>query len=125
MSHYAKIININNTLIVDQVIVAEQDFIDTLSGEWIQTSYNTFGGVHYGPDKKPDDGVALRKNYAGVGSIYNRELDAFYSPCYYFGWKLNPETCLWEPPFDKPEDGQDYTWNNDLKNWILIEKRNV
>ena len=67
MSHYAKVVDGK----VTQVIVAEADFfetfVDSSPGEWIQTSYNTRGGVHYGPDGTPDGGVALRANYAGIG----------------------------------------------------------
>ena len=42
MAHYAKI----EGGIVTQVIVAEQDFVDTQAGTWVQTSYNTHGGQH-------------------------------------------------------------------------------
>lgn len=80
MSHFAKIEN----NIVTQVIVAEQDVINSgLFGNpasWIQTSYNTRDGVHYGPDGKPDNGVALRKNYAGVGYVYDPLKDEFNPP---------------------------------------------
>ena len=60
MSHFAKV----EDGVVTDVLVISQDVIDTgLFGEpslWVQTSYNTHGGVHYGPDGKPDGGVALR-----------------------------------------------------------------
>ena len=82
MSHFAEISGSNN--IVTRVIVAEQDFINSgavgTGSNWIQTSYNTHGGVHYGQDGEPDGGVALRKNYAGVGYTYNSGSDAFISP---------------------------------------------
>jgi hypothetical protein len=80
MSHFAEI----SGSTVTRVIVAEQDFINSgavgTGSNWIQTSYNTHGGVHYGPDGEPDGGVALRKNYAGVGYTYNSGSDAFISP---------------------------------------------
>ena len=67
MTHFAKI----EDNVVVYVIVAEQDYIDNhAEGTWVQTSYNTRGGVHYGQDRDPDDGVALNKNFAGAGSIY-------------------------------------------------------
>ena len=66
MSHFAKIEN----NLVTNVIVAEQEFIDTQDGTWVQTSYNTRGNVHYGQDGKPDGGTALRANYAGIGDTY-------------------------------------------------------
>lgn len=86
MSHYAKIEN----GIVTQVIVAEQDFIDTQEGNWVQTSYNTHGGVH-------PNGTPLRKNYAGIGFTYDSDRDAFIPPKPAEGtWALNEDTCLWE-----------------------------
>ena len=81
MSHFAEISGSNN--IVVNVIVAEQDFVNSLQGSWIQTSYNTKGGVHYGDvsgSYAPDGGTQLRKNYAGVGYTYNSGSDAFISP---------------------------------------------
>lgn len=88
MSHYAKIEN----GIVTNVIVAEQDFIQTLenTNQWIQTSYNTYGGIHlFG-------GTPLRKNYAGIGYTYDEVLDAFIPPKPEGNFILNSETCLWE-----------------------------
>lgn len=93
MSHYARIEND----LVTQVIVAEQDFVDTLPGEWVQTSYNTHGNEH-------PNGTPLRKNYAGIGYTYNRELDAFIAPKPAGEYTLNTTTGLWEPvePIDNP-----------------------
>lgn len=86
MSHFAKVVD----GIVEQVIVAEQDFIDTQEGTWVQTSYNTYGGVH-STGKTP-----LRKNYAGAGMVYDAGRDAFYAPQPSEGeWNLNEDTCLW------------------------------
>ena len=79
MGHYAKV----ESGIVTTVIVAEQDFINTLEtpSDWVQTSYNTRGGKHYAPDSQDEDsGTPLRKNYAGVGYTYDAVRDAFYSP---------------------------------------------
>ena len=87
---------------VTQVIVAEKEFFDTYvdstPGEWIQTSYNTRGGVHYGQDGQPDGGVALRGNYAGIGYTYDRENDVFYAPQPGPEWVLNKTTWTWENP---------------------------
>ena len=94
MAHFAKI---DETNTVTQVIVAEQGFIDTGAvgdpNMWIQTSYNTRGGVHYGENGEPDGGNALRKNYAGIGYSYNSGLDAFIPPKPHASWTLNTETC--------------------------------
>ena len=98
MSHFAKVTDGK----VTQVIVAEKEFFDTYvdstPGEWIQTSYNTRGGVHYGQDGQPDGGVALRGNYAGIGYIYDRENDVFYAPQPGPDWVLNKTTWTWENP---------------------------
>ena len=119
MSHFAKV---EDGIVVD-VIVAEQDFIDSIDGVWIQTSYNTDHNVHLGADTQPDGGVALRKNFAGKGFIYDSELDAFYSPRPYASWTLNETIGAWEPPVEKPDDPEDgfYLWNEDETNWILTK----
>jgi hypothetical protein len=115
MTHFAKIENDT----VTQVIVAEQEFVDAQPGEWVQTSYNTRGGVHYAPNSDtPDGGVALRKNYAGVGYAYDRQKDAFIPPQPFPSWTLNDETCLWDAPVPYPEDGEIWYWNEDLQNWV-------
>ena len=117
MAHFAKVEN----GIVTQVIVAEQDFINTGAvgdpSSWVQTSYNTRGGVHYGQDGQPDGGVALRKNYAGIGYTYDAVRDAFYAPKPYTSWVLNETTCYWEAPTAMPTDGKRYTWNEETTSW--------
>jgi len=97
MSHFAKVVD----GIVVKVISAEQEFfntfIDTSPGLWLQTSYNTRGGIHYAPDTNtPDGGIALRKNYAGIGYTYDSTRDAFISPKPAGDWTLNETTCQWE-----------------------------
>lgn len=119
MSHFAHI----KDGFVDQVIVAEQDFIDSgavgPANEWVQTSYNTRGNVHYGEDNKPDGGIPLRGNYAGVGYIYDAQNDVFYPPKPpYDSWKLSDQTWLWEPPIPYPEDGNVYDWDEVTLSWI-------
>jgi len=92
MSHYARVLDD----IVVEVIVAEQEFVNSLAGSnefpgvWIQTSYNTFGGEH--PEGRP-----LRMNYASIGYTYDAQRDAFIPPKPEIGtWVLNDNTCLWE-----------------------------
>ena len=127
MAHYAKVTN----GIVTRVIVAEQDFIDNMvsdrPGEWIKTSYNTRGGVHYTQDEdgnfttpSEDQSKALRKNYAGVGWVYDLEEDAFHEPQPYPSWTLNSTSFMWEPPVDCPTDGNDYTWNEETQTWDAV-----
>ena len=119
MSHFAEV----KDGVVVNVIVAEQEFVDNLDGVWIQTSYNTRGNVHYGQDGEPDGGVALRKNYVSIGSIYDSTADAFHEVAFYESWNLNSTTFLWEPPVEKPDDPENglYFWDEDETNWILTK----
>lgn len=120
MSHFAKV----SDGIVVQVISAEQDFfdvfVDTSPGQWIQTSYNTRGNIHYGPDGKPDGGVALRGNYAGIGYTYDAQNDVFYAQQPYPSWSLNTSTWLWEPPIPEPAEGGPYRWDEYLQQWVKM-----
>jgi len=111
MAHFAKVEN----NLVTQVIVAEQDVIDSgLFGTgWVQTSYNTHGGQH--PENRP-----LRKNYAGVGYTYDATLDAFIPPKPFASWSLNEDTCLWEAPVAMPTDGKLYSWDEEQQDWVEI-----
>lgn len=119
MAHYAKVVDGK----VTRVIVAEpsffNSFVDTSPGEWIQTSYNTRGGIHYAPNSNsPDNGIPLRKNYAGVGYSYDKTRDAFIPPQPYSSWTLNEDTCLWDSPVPYPNDGKSYTWDEQQIKWI-------
>ena len=113
MTHFAKI----ESGVVVQVIVAELEFFDTFidssPGEWVQTSYNTYGGVH------SLGGNPLRKNYAGIGYTYDSTRDAFIPPNPYASWLLNEETCLWDAPVAYPNDGGIYDWDEETKAWVI------
>ena len=102
MSHFAKIDNNN---IVTEVIVAEQDFINSgVVGDsflWVQTSYNN----------------SFRKNFAGIGYTYDKTRDAFIPPKPYPSWTLDEDTCLWEAPVAYPDDGNMYVWNETDQQW--------
>ena len=120
MSHYAKVEN----GIVTQVIVAEEDFIQTGAlgdpAGWVQTSYNTRGGVHYGQDGQPSGREQLRKNYAGIGYTYDSQRDAFIPPQPYPSWVLNEDTCLWDCPVAMPTEGGPFVWNETNQTWDAI-----
>jgi hypothetical protein len=115
MAHFAKV----NNGIVQQVIVAEPEFfdtfVDTSPGEWIQTSYNTYGNQH------TLGGTPLRGNYAGIGFIYDRTNDVFYAPQPYPSWTLNESTWLWEAPTPYPNDDKKYSWNESTTSWVEVE----
>lgn len=118
MAHFAKVEN----GIVTQVIVAEQEFINSGAvgnpENWIQTSYNTYGGVHL------LGGTPLRKNFAGVGFTYNVEKDAFIppKPLQYESWVLNEEKYIWEAPLEMPKDNKAYYWNEEQLEWVLLDE---
>jgi hypothetical protein len=114
MAHFAKVTDGK----VTQVIVAEAEFfetfVDSSAGEWIQTSYNTQGGVH------ANGGTSLRKNYAGIGYTYDRTRDAFIPPQPFASWTLNEDTCLWDAPTPYPIDDKRYRWDEPTTSWIEI-----
>ena len=107
--HFAKVEN----GLVTKVIVAEHDVIDSaiFGHGWVQTSYNTHGGVH------ANGNTPLRKNYAGVGYTYDEARDAFIPPQPYPSWVLNDDTCLWDSPVAYPDDGKNYAWNESAQSW--------
>jgi hypothetical protein len=111
MAHYAKV----EDGIVTQVIVADsQEWCQAnLGGTWIQTSYNTQGGVN-----SREGGTALHKNYAGIG--YEWDGVGFNAPQPYPSWTKDADTYLWNAPVAYPEDGNPYTWNEETTSWELI-----
>jgi hypothetical protein len=115
MSHFAKVEN----GIVTQVMVVEKEVLDL--GHWgdpslfVQTSYNTSGGVHR------LGGTPLRKNYAGIGYTYDAGRDAFIPPKPYASWVLNETTCLWDAPTPMPvEEGKRFTWDEPTTSWVEV-----
>lgn len=124
MPYYAKIVD---GVVVD-VISAEIPFIKANfpNDTWLKTSFNIHGGVYYDPltDEPHEDQTLIekdegrkRKNYAGISFKYDEELDAFIPPKPFDSWVLNKETCLWEPPIERPDDEHVYVWNEEIKNW--------
>ena len=121
MAHYA-FLNMQN--IVTEVIVGKDETDGPTNWEMHygnfreqvckRTSYNTRGGVHI------NGGVPFRKNYAGIGYTYDETRDAFIPPKPFNSWTLNEDSCLWEAPVAYPEDGEQYTWNEETTNWDLI-----
>jgi hypothetical protein len=123
MAHFAEIEPTTGRVI--QVIVAEQGFINSGAvGDafrWVQTSYNTSGGIHYNTEGVPDSGYPLRMNSAEVGGIYNKELDVFYKEQPYDSWVLD-NTFTWVPPVSYPSDNKSYGWNEDTLSWVEVEQ---
>ena len=125
MAHYAKIDK--NNIVIKVLVIDEENVNSGVFGNplsWIQTSYNTYGGQH------SLGGTPLRKNYAGVGYIYDKDRDAFYTPQPYPSWIMDEDTCLWEaplpypdkvggPPWDAYVDQNDpvYEWDEATTSW--------
>lgn len=110
MSHFAKVENGK----VVQVIVAEQDFIDSgvLGHGWVQTSYNTKANRHV------LGGTPLRGNYAGIGDTYDEVNDVFYAPQPFQSWSLSNVSWTWEAPTPYPADGAIYIWDESSLSWV-------
>ena len=118
MAHFAQL---NEENLVTQVIVvanqdtADQDGVENeaigiefctnlLGGRWVQTSYN----------------ANIRKNYAGIGYKYDKDLDAFIPPQPFESWTLNEEIAQWEAPTPYPDDGKRYSWDEETTSWVEI-----
>ena len=108
-----KVISINNSVITDSNGVEQEqlgvDFINKLYNTrdvWKQTSYNN----------------NFRKNYAGIGYQYDQTRDAFIPPKPFNSWILNEQTCLWNAPVARPNDGKSYNWNEQTLSWDIVEK---
>ena len=123
MAYFAKLGKGNKVLAVhtvsNDIATTEQagmDFLNNLYNireVWKQTSYNTRGGEHI------LGGEPFRKNYAGVGFTYDQIRDAFIPPQPFSSWTLNETTCLWDPPIERPNDGQNYSWNEKTQQWDI------
>lgn len=129
MAHFAQIDNQN---VVTQVIVIEQEEVDTGNwgdpASWIQTSYNTRGGIYYIPNTNipdPDQSKAFRKNYAGIGYLWipdGPQGEGFAPAQPYPSWVFNPFSYWWEPPFPMPTPNNPpcYVWDESVVNWVEI-----
>lgn len=122
MSHWAQVDEHN---IVVNVLIGNNDepdegyqwMVNNHGGRWIKTSINTYGGVHI------QGGIPLRKNYAGIGYTYDEILDAFIPPKpeQFPSFIIDEDTGLWKPPFERPSDGNVYSWDESSISWKIIE----
>jgi hypothetical protein len=133
MAHFAKLDE--NNIVIEINVVHNNEVPDEATGvaflhslgfegNWKQTSYNTYKGVHYGADGKPDNGVALRKNYGRIGYTYDSQRDAFIPPSPYPSWVLDEDKCQWKPPipFPKATETTIWAWNEPSLSWLEISK---
>lgn len=125
MAHFAQLDE--NNVVINVIVVGNNDCLDangkeseavgiefckSLFGDdtrWAQTSYNG----------------NFRKNYAGIGYTYDKNLDAFIPPKSFESWILMEETCQWSPPIPYPADGNRYVWDESIKNWVLTNLENT
>ncbi len=120
MAHFAEI-DQNNVVL--RVMVAEPEFINEGHmgdpSNWIQTSYNTCDGKHYGANGEEDDGTPLRYRFAGIGMIYDSVADVFYFAQPYPSWTFNNTTYDWHPPipYPDPDDDGTYYWDEANQVW--------
>ena len=120
MAHFAEIDSNNivtRVLVVDDANAADgQNFLANtlgLGGIWVQTSYNTSGGVH------ANGGTPLNKNYANIG--YSWDGTGFAAPQPFASWTLDKETYLWTAPVAMPTDGKRYNWDEPTLSWKVVE----
>ena len=125
MAHFAELINgiVARVIVVSNADTASNGVEDgaigaafchnLLGGEWVQPSYNTYGGVNSA------GGTALRYNYAGIGFAYDTARDAFIAPQPYPSWVLDEATCKWEAPVAKPSEGL-WMWNEATVSWVAV-----
>jgi hypothetical protein len=123
MAHYAFLDS--NNIVTEVITGRDQESSDPDWEQWYgefrkqvckRTSYNTHGGKHLLGN------IPFRKNYAGIGYIYDAQRDAFIPPKPFPSWVLNEETCQWGAPVSMPTDGQLYDWNEENLSWMLIEE---
>lgn len=124
MPYYAKI---ENNTVTEVMSVSEEQFtsykLKAVDEFWVQTNYNTEGGIYYVPNvypriPGPDQSKALRANYAGIGYIYDAVNDVFYAPQPYPSWSISAPTWLWSAPVPYPTDGGLYYWDEATLSWI-------
>ena len=126
MTYFAKVPSIvNGKGLVEETIRADQAFIDTgLVGDpalWIQTDYNTRGGIYYIPNTNtpdPNQSKALRANYAGIGDTYDLINNVFYAPQPFSSWVIGAPTWLWQAPVPYPSTGGPYIWDETTLSWV-------
>jgi len=125
MSHFAKL-NKNNIVIFvtvgrDEDDGKEDELTERTGDVYKQTSYNTYGGIHYQQDGTPsaNQSKSFRKNFAGIGYTYQADIDAFVAPKPYASWTLDANA-QWQAPVAMPTDGEMYSWSEETQAWVEV-----
>lgn len=121
MAHFAKLDDSNIVLEVNVVNNSDINDLPFPESEPVGIEFLTQWSGGYSNWKQTSYNAIFRKNYAGIGFIYDPILDAFISPKPYPSWLLNTNTCRWEAPVPYPDDGNKYYWDEDTQSWVLIE----
>lgn len=123
MAHFAKVVDGK----VETVIVADDQYIESLTAEngveWIKTSYNTRGNVHYGEDGEPDGQPAFHGNYAAIGDVWDEKEQVFHAPRPHLLWILSKKTWLWEPPIPRPDEPGFWRWSDTEAKWVKFDPK--
>jgi hypothetical protein len=112
MAHYAFL---DENSIVTEVIVGI-DETELIEGKIPEVWYGEFRNQRC---VRTSYNANIRKNYAGIGYVYDEERDAFIPPKPFNSWLLNEETCQWESPVSYPEDNKYYLWDEESLSWII------
>lgn len=113
MSNFARV-EVNIVVQVLHVVTDDHE-AELLNGQqWVQTSYNTWHGIH------TSGGTPLRKNYAQIGDTYDEQRDAFIPRQPFSSWQLDEDTCQWIPPVARPIDGNMYVWDEESLMWQIL-----
>jgi hypothetical protein len=124
MTYYARV---ENSIVTEVMSITPEQFTEyalkATDELWVQTNYNTEGGIYYIPNvypkvPDPDQSKALRANYAGIGYTYDDVNDVFYSWQPYPSWSISAPTWLWEAPVPYPNDGKLYYWDETTLSWV-------
>tara|TARA_R110000824_G_scaffold104572_1_gene248196 strand:+ start:1121 stop:1450 length:330 start_codon:yes stop_codon:yes gene_type:complete len=109
MAHFAELDS--NNIVLRVIVVADEHEDDGenwcnnfAGGTWKQTSYNN----------------NIRKQYAGIGMIYNATKDKFILPQPYASWALDSNDD-WQAPTTRPDDDKIYSWDEDSLAWLEVE----
>jgi hypothetical protein len=129
MAHFAEIdednvvlgvIVVDNKFLLDENGLEQEslgvEHLKSVLGQekrFVQTSYNTFDGVHN------DGGTPIRKNYAGPGMVYNEDIDGFVQPKPFPSWALNEFKGVYLPPVPYPNTPEHWAWNENTLSWEL------